>query len=488
MLNIYVLDITAESRNRIIQEINNFLRHDLPDNFLIPRINLKPIALNEVKFHAAPDVCIVGSDFVSMELSELGNLRKILPDTAIVVKTKPSLENISIFEQFARMGVDDTFSENITALDFFKKIILLAKRRVKARTGQLIVVDSAKGGQGTTSIVAAIGEVLLEQGKKVLLVDLDSETQDLSRFLQVKPFVNENLQLLVDQQRPISDETVMQCVLPVWQNEENLYCMPPISDSEGIYDPRSNHAKIFLSIYDALDQLFDYVIVDAASIKGAVARTIYRIADKIICLVNNDPASLYSATQKIQRIRANMSPNAKLKVMECAPYRHALPSNLVRSEISRAAKVDASDWLPQVIPYCVHASRWPGSGNTIFSTGSRGLVKAITANLEALDFIEKDKEAVKVRWKFGFKEKAAQTKKKLPEIEHKPMQHVVAADLTKVVPSEKLELPSPEDLVGTASLFEEAPTVNNGANNSHESEAKLKKPEDDLLVSDVQFN
>ena len=66
---------------------------------------------------------------------------------------------------------------------------------------QLILVDAGKGGLCVTSVVAGLGDALAAHGKRVLTIDLDMETQDLSRFLQTRPFVNENLQLLLEEQR-----------------------------------------------------------------------------------------------------------------------------------------------------------------------------------------------------------------------------------------------------------------------------------------------
>ena len=466
MLNIYVVDVSAESRNRLVNEINSFIQRDIQDNFLIPRLNIKPLAFSEIKFHSAPDICIVGHELATQELSKIAELRKLLPESSIVVKTKSNLENISIFEQFARLGVDDTISDNISALEFFRKIILLAKRSKKSKSGQLIVVESSKGGQGVTSIVAALGEAVTEQGKKVLLVDLDSETQDLSRFLLVKPFINENLQYLLDQHRPVSEETIMQAVSQVWQDEESLYCMTPVADSDELIDPRSPHSKIFLSIFDVLDKIFDYVIVDIGSAKGNLARTLYRIADVLLCVVNNDPASLYSASHKISVLKSQMSVNAKIRVLECDTLKSSLPASLVKSEISRAAKLDEENWLTGVIPFCSYANKWPGSGNTLYSLGSKALKKSILNNLKGLGLVKPEKtESPKEKsWKIALPVK----KKQVPALESER--------------KELLELPSPDQLITGARLINEP-----ALKDLHVDEEAFDN-ENEPLVSNVRIN
>ncbi len=491
MLNIYVIDVSAESRNQIVNEINGFIQRDIQDNFLIPRLNIKPLAVSEIKFHAAPDICIIGNELVTQELSRIGEIRKLLPESALVVRTKANLENISIFEQFARLGVDDTISEGISALEFFRKIILLTKRGKKTKSGQLILVEGSKGGQGATSVTAAIGEILHEQNKKVLLVDFDSETQDLSRFLLVKPFINENLQYLVDQHRPISEETVMQCIQLIWQDEEDFYCMAPVADSDDLYDSRSIHAKIFLSIFDVLDKVFDYVVVDVGSARGNLARTLYRIADTVICLVNNDPAALYAASSKITSLRSGMSVNASIKVMECVPYKNSLPSSLIRNEISRAARLDPNAWLPNALSYCTHANKWPGSGATLYSSGSKSIKKALTGNLQAIGYIEGEAQnAAKGRMLIGTeylkelikfdKPLALPDKKDLVDTNFNTQQ--ASLENTSAVKKELLELPSPDQTITGSKLITTAPI------------SDLQKNEGDIssefepLVSNVRIN
>lgn len=385
MLKIFVVDRSADSRNRIIDSINSFLHSEAAEKELLPRINVKPVSFQELKFHSSPDLLIVGEELVSFDLTQLGEVRKLAPNAPIIVRIDDTLNHISTIEQLARFGADDVMPTYISAQEFLRKVILLTRRNKVKKIGKLIVVDSAKGGVGVTTVAAGLADALVGQGKRVALLDLDFDTQDLSRFLQAKPFVNENLQLLLDKQRPVTQEFVEHCLVKVWQDSE-LYCMPPIADCEQIYDLRSGYSRNFLSILEILDSEFDCVVVDAACARGAWTKALYLTADKVVLVVNNDPATLYASVDKITKIRA-AAPSVEVVVLENAALKSGLPSKLLRREFNRAAKLSESFWA-ESLPYCKQGSRWPGSGSTVLSQAKESLNSGFISLLEKLGLKE----------------------------------------------------------------------------------------------------
>ena len=74
-------------------------------------------------------------------------------------------------------------------------------------------------------------------GKRVILVDLDFETQDLSRFIQARPYINENLQTLIDQTAPVTSDTVKECLTKVWLDEPNLEVLAPFPETSVFMGP-----------------------------------------------------------------------------------------------------------------------------------------------------------------------------------------------------------------------------------------------------------
>ena len=385
MLRIAVIDNSAESRSRIANEMQSLLSQNDASFDFLPQISIKPATLQELKFQTAPDVCVVGEGLILSEPGEISNLRSMLPNAAILARIQDLGGRLSLVEQLVRLGADDVLSGELSAMGLAQKLIVLSRRSQHTHHGKLIIVDSAKGGTGVTSIAAGLAESLVERGKKVALLDLDFETQDLSRFLQARPFINENLQMIFDRQCPVTEESVMQCLVQVWQDAE-LYCMPPVGESEQLYDVRAGHARTLLSVLEVLDSQFDCVVADMAGARGALPATLYRAADALVMVVNNDPATLYASVDKVSRLKSGVAAVADLVLLENASSKNGLPSKLLHQEFNRAARIEEANWAESMVPVCREGGKWPGSGKTIFSQGSETLSRSFGTLLSRLGF------------------------------------------------------------------------------------------------------
>jgi MinD-like ATPase involved in chromosome partitioning or flagellar assembly len=377
MLRIAVVDVSAEARSRIAREIGRLQDNASHELSLLPKLSIQQLAPEEIKFHGAPDLLIIGDELIGSDIGSVGRIRAIFSDTPIVVRLRKDQETLLIIEDLARLGADDTISENIDPLSLSKKIILHCRRPKKSRTANLIIVDSAKGGLGVTSLVAGLGEALVSSGKRVALIDLDSETQDLTRFLQSRPFINENLEMLVDGVKPVAEEHVRQCLTPVWSEEDGLYCMAPSLIGEDAQGLTPVQTRNLLSVLEIVDSIYDVVVVDIGCARGTLLKTLYRVADRVVMLVNNDPASLYATVSRMSVVRQWINPTAELVLVENSSAVSGLPSEILRREINLATKSDDSKWFNKVVPYCRSAARWPGSGDTLFSRGKKSLVSIL---------------------------------------------------------------------------------------------------------------
>ena len=392
MLTIAVVDRTGESRSRIVDELTLLLESRIRELEILPRISLTPLSPEEVKYQPAPDVCIIGEGIVGAEMTGIGALRKLLPTTPLLVRLPAPGGNLVLVEQLARLGADDVLPAGASAEEFLQRVVMLARRGGRKTGGCLILVDSGKGGTGVTTITAGLGEALGAAGRRVALLDFDTETQDLSRFLQARPFINENLQLLFDQQRPVNEEFVGQCLVPVWEGESGVVCMPPVAEHDALHDSSAGCARVLISVLEILDATHDAVIVDAGCARGAMLKTLYRVADRIVFLINNDPAALYASVDRLNSCRHLIAPNARLMLLENASLRGSLPPGLLRDEVGRAARLPETAWGTRPIPLCRQGARWPGSGGSIFSQGREPVGAALATLVELLGFGEAPRE------------------------------------------------------------------------------------------------
>lgn len=379
MLKIFVVDETAESRHQLAQTISNHLTTAHREGVLLPQLSVVPLAIEELKFHGSPNLVVVGPGLVDAELSHLALVRRILPSVPLLVRLDAGRERLALIEQLARLGIDDVWGDSQSAHDFLRKLILMSSKVQREKRGSLVLVDSGKGGLGVTSITAGLGEALAVAGKKVVVVDLDFESQDLSRFLGVRPYVNENLQLMLDQKRPVTKEFVEQSVSPVWSESDNLWCLPPAIDGEALIAPNSAHSRTMLSIFEMLDEMFDVILVDSAGTRGSLLRTLCRVADQCLMLVSADPASLYVSVERLQRARSAIHPEAGLFVIENHTSSGLKLPEALREEFFEAAKLDIGEVFLGALPYHGAGGRWPGSGGTLYSISSARVARLFEA-------------------------------------------------------------------------------------------------------------
>lgn len=387
MLKVYIVDSTAEGRNKILSQIENLISLGYQSEVCLPPISIVPLSKQEIKFHEAPDICIVGAEISTKDPATFGRIRKTYPNTPHLAFVKADTE-LSDIEILARLGADDVLDINITAIELLRKLVILARKASRDKTGRLILIDSGKGGLGVTTITAALGEALSNQDKSVLIVDFDFETQDLSRFLQVKPYFNDNLQLLLLGQRPITQEFVEQCVVQIWEDHGGLYHLPPPADSEVLFNRKDPAFRTILSILEVLDKTFDTVFIDLAGVSGPLKRALYRSADDVIFIINNDPASLYASVDQISKATSWISPETGFKIVENFPLPIGLKSKFLRTEFLKAAGLNDNQLANKSIPYCKNAFRWPGSGISAYSHANQKFKKAIYSLLADLNLIE----------------------------------------------------------------------------------------------------
>jgi MinD-like ATPase involved in chromosome partitioning or flagellar assembly len=387
MLKVFVLEVTADARQRILDELQVALRAPGADLSLLPRVDLRPVSRQELRFQEEPDVLVVGDGITREYPADLAELRKQYPNLGIMVRLPREQADLATIEQLARLGVDDTLIAAADGHEVMRKLVILGRRRRKQKPGQFIVVDGGKGGVGTTSISAAVAEALALAGKKVVLVDFDCESQDLSRYLQAAPFVNENLQLLLDQQRPLTEEFALQCVGQVFDlGKGSLACVAPPPETETLYSSGASYSRVYISFFELLDSKFDAVVVDAGSARGAILKTLYRVADSLVFVLSNDPACLYSAAERLTRFRGLLSPQANLVPVLNAVQKQGLAPDILKKEFSEAVGVPVESWSAFDVPEHLEASRWPGSGGTLYDLGHSKVRRAISSIVERLGF------------------------------------------------------------------------------------------------------
>jgi cellulose biosynthesis protein BcsQ len=397
MLQISVVDSSAEERLRTLQWLEQIFEGEVEGAEFAPRVSFRPVSISEIKFQNIPDIVIIGPSLSSGPTDDLSHIKKAVAHVPVVVVTKNSRISLATVEYLSRIGIEEIVSRDIEPQELIRRFVMLTSKLRRSESGSLVVVESAKGGVGATSIIAGLGELIAESGKKTLLVDMDSERQALSRFLQARPFINEPLQAILDSHRPLSNDFVQQCIIQVWGDLPNFYCMPPCV--QGVLDGTlsTQLARILINLFEMLDINHDIVIVDASQATGTLRRILHRAADTVLFVTEGDPASVYASFDKLKRIREEMSPDARLRIVQnCSRLRAAGLSRVeLQREFERVVGTVDSEWIQVTIPYSARSSRWPGSGLTSYSAGTHHIQKAFRSMRNELLNIPADESFIK---------------------------------------------------------------------------------------------
>lgn len=376
MLHIAAIEIHAAGRHELVKKLNALVEAAGSSPHLIPPISIRPVAPEEAAFVHAPEVVIAGPVLCEESPDSLRRFRSLFPDAYLIGILNEHTDQLGRAEALASRGVDELLSVLITPVQFLQRIIVLNRSLASSRRGKLILVDGAKGGVGATSIAAGIGETLATFGHSTALVDLDSDTQDLSRFLGARPYLNDTLQLILNQQSPLTKENVAQALVRVGDEASPFSIVPPAMTPYATLSPTTSSGKSFLAFLQMVDSEYDYTIVDLANAGPDLRLSLLRGADKVVIVVNGAPSTLHGAAQKIVTIKTIHGDFSRLHLFENASP-HSLPSSLLRSELAKMTGISTNEWIENAIPHSRPVAYWPGSFSTPASIGCRRTRQAL---------------------------------------------------------------------------------------------------------------
>lgn len=315
MIELGIVDLSADGRRRLSSLIERWSWKAPDSRVSVPRLSLHLLSPEEVRFHGSLDVCVVGPELVGCDAAFVNNLRQQIPDKILLCVLDSRTYSFGLVEQLGRLGVDDVLVDTATSDEFFRRILLLQRRVQNKKRGRLAVVDSARGGVGRTFLTAALAEGWFSKGQKVCVVDCDVVSQDLTRFLQVRPHVNESLRLLVDQQRVVTSETVGECVRTVWLDEPRFACVAPAAGGDEALFSSPHVQRGLIAVIEALLLQYDRVVVDTSGLVSIARNALFQVCDDLFFVVNRDASAAYANRQALSLIAGFLRPDAKLTTL-----------------------------------------------------------------------------------------------------------------------------------------------------------------------------
>lgn len=370
MIELGIVDLSAEGRRKLAAVIDRWAWSPPVSHVALPRISSHLLSPEEIRFHGAIDVCVVGPELISCDASFVNAIRGRLPDKVLIAVLDSRTYTFALVDQLGRLGIDDVLMDSAPSEEFFRRILLLQKRIQGRKKGKLVLVDAARGGVGRTLVAASISEGWFAQGLSVCVVDCDLLSQDLTRFLQVRPYVSESLRLLIDQQRVATAETVLECVVPVWANEPRCVCLPPPAGRDEEIYTSAVAQRGLQSVLEILLVHYDRVVVDTSGLVSMARNVLYQSADEVVFVMNRDVSAAYANRQGLSLASGFMRHDASLVSVVNDTGAGIGDLSLIRKEVAVASGRAMS---VVVIPRSRKAAAWMCSGYTAYRSLGRSI-------------------------------------------------------------------------------------------------------------------
>lgn len=126
------------------------------------------------------------------------------------------------------------------------------------RRTNIISIASHKGGVGRTTTVSSLASLFARDGKRVLMIDMDSQRNLTSTFLGIKTMPHET----------IFDAFCNEAELPIISLRENLDIVPSSIEMGGvetIVSKRSGRESILENLLCPVKEKYDIIIIDCPS-------------------------------------------------------------------------------------------------------------------------------------------------------------------------------------------------------------------------------
>jgi MinD-like ATPase involved in chromosome partitioning or flagellar assembly len=361
MIELGILDLSAEGRRRLAALIERWSWTPLDARATPPKVSLTLLAPEEVRFHGSIDVCVVGPEIIGCDAAFVRSLRQQLPGKLIFCVLDAKTYSLGLVEQLGRLGVDDVLIDGASSDEFFRRLVLLQRRLQEKRRGRLVAVSSARGGVGVTFVAAAVSEAWLARKNRVCVVDCDITSQDLTRFLEVRPCVSEPLRLLLDQNRVATSEAVGECAVQVWSDEERFACVPPPAGGDDTLLGATRFSRAFIDVLETLVSQFDVVVVDSGGLPSTTLVALYQVCDEVIYVANRDPGGSIAHRQALLLVAGYARLDSRITTV--------INDNSVLAAAVQTLKTEALVMPDRavrevVLPRSVKAASWPCSGGT----------------------------------------------------------------------------------------------------------------------------
>lgn len=178
----------------------------------------------------------------------------------------------------------------------------------------IISIANEKGGVAKTTTTLSLGGAFAEMGKRVLLVDLDPQS-NLSLSLGIEPEqkVSSIINLILD------NGSIMDCIKKT--KVENLTLLPSNADirmAERLLPTKSDYHLLLRNLLGPLGDQYDFILMDCPPFLGAITLNALIAANILILPTQAEYYSVFALRNMmalIRQVRTLGNPNLRYRLL-----------------------------------------------------------------------------------------------------------------------------------------------------------------------------
>jgi len=251
--------------------------------------------------------------------------------------------------------------------------------------GIVLAITNRKGGTGKTMTSVSLGASLARQGKKILIVDADSQHSATVSLGIAEP--DKLVITLATVMHDIITEKEIDPVEGIISHDEGISLMPSNNNLAGMEISLASmigRETILRQYLDKVRNLYDYILIDTAPTLDLLALNALAAADSVIIPVAPkylDAKGLELLLKSIAQIRRHINPNLAIGgiLLTMVDKRVNITKDII--SMIKEAYGSSINIFKEPIPYSVRAVETPATGKSIFEHDPKGRVAAAYASL-----------------------------------------------------------------------------------------------------------